>query len=94
MPVSQGLRRHSWLFGCAAANLLLGCDMGPADRPGGDPPPAAFRSASAASPVVWPDETWWRGFKSSELTTLIEAARAHNLDIAAAVARVRQADAQ
>lgn len=68
--------------------------MGPAYRPGGDPPPAAFRSASAASPVVWPDETWWRGFKSSELTTLIEAARAHNLDIAAAVARVRQADAQ
>ena len=37
---------------------------------------------------------WWRGFRSKELTEVIEEARAANLDIAAAVARIVQADAQ
>ncbi|MGH6664224.1 MAG: efflux transporter outer membrane subunit [Pseudolabrys sp.] len=37
---------------------------------------------------------WWRGFHSKELTGLIEEARAANLDIAAAVAQIVQADAQ
>ena len=43
---------------------------------------------------AWPSEDWWRGFNSPELTALIEQARAQNFDIAAAIARVRQADAQ
>ena len=37
---------------------------------------------------------WWRGFRSKELTEVIEEARAANLDIAAAVAQIVQADAQ
>jgi outer membrane protein TolC len=36
---------------------------------------------------------WWRGFRSKELTVLMEEAQTVNLDIAAAVARIRQADA-
>jgi len=43
---------------------------------------------------AWPSEDWWRGFKSPELDSLIEQARAQNFDIEAAIARVRQADAQ
>ena len=46
--------------------------------------------AEAALPPL----DWWRGFRSRELTELIEEARASNLDIAAAVARIVQADAQ
>ena len=46
--------------------------------------------AEAAVPTL----DWWRGFRSKELTEVIEEARAANLDIAAAVARIVQADAQ
>ena len=46
--------------------------------------------AEAAVPTL----DWWRGFHSKELTEVIEEARAANLDIAAAVARIVQADAQ
>jgi outer membrane protein, multidrug efflux system len=46
--------------------------------------------AEAAVPTL----DWWRGFHSKELTEIIEEARASNLDIAAAVAQIEQADAQ
>ena len=46
--------------------------------------------AEAALPTL----DWWRGFRSKELTEVIEEARAANLDIAAAVAQIVQADAQ
>ena len=46
--------------------------------------------AEAAVPPL----DWWRGFRSKELTALIEEARTSNLDIAAAVAQIVQADAQ
>jgi outer membrane protein, multidrug efflux system len=41
-----------------------------------------------------PTLDWWRGFRSAELTQLMEEAHTVNLDIAAAVARIVQADAQ
>lgn len=46
--------------------------------------------ADAAVPVV----DWWRGFRSSELTALMDAAQIYNLDIAVAIAQIVQADAQ
>ena len=46
--------------------------------------------AEAALPPL----DWWQKFHSRELTQLIEQARDANLDIAAAVARIVQADAQ
>ena len=53
-------------------------------------PARSRRHAEAALPSL----DWWRGFRSRELTDLIEEARTANLDIAAAVARIVQADAQ
>jgi len=44
--------------------------------------------------AMWPSTDWWRGFGSPELDDLIEQARTNNFDIAAAIARIRQADAQ
>jgi NodT family efflux transporter outer membrane factor (OMF) lipoprotein len=41
-----------------------------------------------------PELDWWRGFRSRELTHIIEQAQLANLDIAAAVARIVQADAE
>ncbi len=55
--------------------------------------PAAYR-ATADGRAIWPAAAWWRGFGSAELDRLIAAAREANFDIHAAVARVRQADAQ
>jgi NodT family efflux transporter outer membrane factor (OMF) lipoprotein len=52
---------------------------------------AARLSKSGDAP---PTLDWWRGFRSSELTGLMEEAQVVNLDIAAAVARFVQADAQ
>jgi NodT family efflux transporter outer membrane factor (OMF) lipoprotein len=40
-----------------------------------------------------PSVIWWRGFRSRQLTDLIEEGLTSNLDIAAAVARIVQADA-
>jgi NodT family efflux transporter outer membrane factor (OMF) lipoprotein len=40
-----------------------------------------------------PPLDWWHAFRSRELTEIIEAAREGNLDIAAAIARIVQADA-
>ena len=46
--------------------------------------------ADAAVPVL----DWWRGFRSRELTSLMDAAQIYNLDIAVAIAQIVQADAQ
>jgi multidrug efflux system outer membrane protein len=73
---------------------LAGCSLGPAySKPQTEVPPA-YRATLASAATAWPSTTWWRGFRSPELDRLIADARANNLDIQAAIARVRQADAQ
>jgi len=47
-----------------------------------------------AAEARMPPNDWWRSFRSRELTEIVEVARESNLDIAAAVARIVQADAQ
>ncbi len=79
---------------CALAVLPGGCDLGPAFAPDPGAIPVEFRDAQPGKAAVWPDEAWWRGFASPALTGLVETALAHNQDLAAAVARIRQADAQ
>ncbi|WP_422835314.1 efflux transporter outer membrane subunit [Variovorax sp. HJSM1_2] len=63
--------------------------------------PAAQTPAVAALPATWQEPTsgavisqdWWRSFGSDELTGLITQAQTQSLDVAAAVARVQQAEA-
>jgi NodT family efflux transporter outer membrane factor (OMF) lipoprotein len=75
--------------------VLSGCIIG-TERPALNlEVPEAYRAAprgdaDAAVPAV----DWWRGFRSAELTALMDAAQLHNLDIAVAVAQIVQADAQ
>ncbi|WP_234683014.1 efflux transporter outer membrane subunit [Bradyrhizobium monzae] len=54
--------------------------------------PAQYKYAGKADAP--PALDWWRGFRSSELTQLMEEAQTVNLDIAAAVSRIVEADAQ
>lgn len=56
--------------------------------------PPAYREARNRGVEQPPELDWWRGFGSTELTTLMEEAQIVNLDIAAATARIQQADAQ
>jgi NodT family efflux transporter outer membrane factor (OMF) lipoprotein len=56
--------------------------------------PDAYRQAPSAPHAALPELDWWREFRSPELTALVEAAQVQNFDIAAAVARILQADAQ
>lgn len=56
--------------------------------------PKAFIPQSAAASAVWPRADWWEGFHSPELAQLIRAAQEHNRDLAAAAARVMEAQAQ
>ena len=76
---------------------LGGCLLaGDKPEPGIDIPQAydgGPRNPAAAEAAV-PPLDWWRRFRSRELTDIVEEARAANLDIAAAVARIVQADAQ
>jgi outer membrane protein, multidrug efflux system len=56
--------------------------------------PDGYKAARLTDPDAPPTLDWWRGFRSAELTQLMEEAQGVNLDIAAAVARFKQADAQ
>ncbi len=57
--------------------------------------PDGYKAARlATAPDRPPTLDWWRGFRSPELTQLMEEAQTVNLDIAAATARFAQADAQ
>ncbi|SFI00387.1 efflux transporter, outer membrane factor (OMF) lipoprotein, NodT family [Bosea sp. OK403] len=73
---------------------LSGCILG-TERPDANlEVPASYRAGPRAPDSAVPALDWWRGFRSSELTRLIENAQAANLDIAVAVAQILQADAQ
>ncbi len=75
--------------------LPLGaCDLGPDYLRPVLAIPASFRATADSAQAAWPDADWWRGFGSPELNRLIEDARANNQNLAAAAARVVQADAQ
>src|SRR5882757_8098175 len=92
-----GLRPlRTLLLGVGLTLPLAGCLLTDKPEPGLDIPQAYDRSSP--NPVIaeaaLPPLDWWRGFRSRELSEIIEEARSANLDIAAAVARVVQADAQ
>ncbi len=84
------------LQGTCLMLTLGGCLLSDKPEPALDIP----QSYDASSPkpevaeAALPPLDWWRGFRSRELTEIIEQARAANLDRAAASARIVQADAQ
>jgi outer membrane protein, multidrug efflux system len=74
---------------------LSGCILGSEKPELGLEVPATYREGGRHAPdAAVPALDWWRGFRSSELTTLMEAAQIYNLDIAVAIAQIIQADAQ
>jgi len=57
--------------------------------------PTSYREGGHKAPDAHlPALDWWHGFRSSELTSLMDSAQIGNLDIAVAMAQIVQADAQ
>ena len=74
-----------------AALLLAGCSATPEAPDALPAAPAEWNHAVAAAAA--PDALWWRAFASAELDVLVERGLADNFDLAAAAARLRQAEA-
>jgi outer membrane protein, multidrug efflux system len=88
------------LFSCVCT-LLSGCSVGPIyKRPDIVLPAQWHESAGGGTdggkPLasVWPAADWWHGFGSAKLDELIAEAERSNDDLAGAIARVQEADAQ
>ncbi len=84
------------LVGTGLVLTLSGCLLTDNPEPGLFIP--ARYDLSSANPKIaeaaLPKLDWWRGFRSRELTGIVEQSLDSNLDIAAAIARIVQADAQ
>lgn len=70
------------------------CDLGPDYQRPETPVPRTWNTAAQGAEAAWPASEWWKSFGSPRLNALIAEARSSNTDLAAAAARVRQADAQ
>ena len=82
----------------ALALTLSACSMVDEYLRPATPLPTAWSETTAgkgaAPAAVWPAADWWKGFGSPALDTYMKQAETANFDLAAAIARVRQADAQ
>jgi multidrug efflux system outer membrane protein len=90
-------RRGPRLAAAMAAVLLTlpltGCFLRDENIPAGIEMPSAYRAGPRRADAALPSVVWWRGFGSRELTALIEEALTSNFDVAVAVAKIVQADA-
>ncbi len=78
----------------ALAAALGGCALDPDKTAAGIAIPARFDNAGPGVPPAPQLARWWTQFGSPALTQAVERASAANLDVAAAAARLQQADAQ
>jgi multidrug efflux system outer membrane protein len=75
--------------------LLNACSVGPAYKRPDIPLPSNWHDSTGPdAATVWPAADWWHGFGSQQLDQFIGEAQSSNDDLAAAIARVTQADAQ
>lgn len=71
---------------------LAGCSTAPESPDALPAAPAEWRHPAPAGET--PTPFWWRDFASAELDALVERGLADNFDLAAAIARLRQAEAR
>jgi NodT family efflux transporter outer membrane factor (OMF) lipoprotein len=76
------------------AILLAGCTTQVPQALSPQLVPKSFSGPATADAPIWPATDWWGGFGDPALTALVAQAADSNRDIAAATARVLQAEAQ
>lgn len=76
------------------ALAVAGCSTAPPVAMKSEEIPKAFTAPTAGATRQQLTSEWWQSFSSSELTEFVVSAKSGNLDVAAAVARVEQAQAQ
>lgn len=80
--------------------MTTGCSVGPAYKRPDIAQPSQWHETAGGGPgaaapsTVWPAADWWHGFGSAKLDELIAEAQRSNDDLAGAIARVQEADAQ
>jgi outer membrane protein, multidrug efflux system len=91
--VSRAFRLVRAVVGLCLIPGLSACLLGPDKIELGVDIPEKYTASTGRPDAALPTLDWWRSFRSRELTRLMEDAQTANQDIAAAVARVLQADA-
>lgn len=96
IPPLPFARRAAALLAGLACAVLAGCaSHGPVTQA---PPkvdlPAGWNGAAAPNHQEWPDKHWWQRFGSPELSRLVDEGQSSNLELAGALARVKQAEAE
>ena len=86
-------RRATRALLLALLPALTACSLAPVFEKPEVPMPPSFTSLDPAA-EIWPKSEWWNEYSSPELERLIQTARKNNTDLAVAVARIREADAQ
>ena len=84
-------------LGGLLCTALAACSVGPVYQRPNIAPPLEWRDAPRAADApapVWPESNWWHALGSPQLDDLIAEAERSNDDLAGAIARVREADAQ
>ena len=97
MSLLRHLHQGSPLGALAALILitvLSGCQVGPVYRAPQSRVPEKWSTQVPNAVPSWPSLDWWRAFNAPELDRLMEQAQRGNPDVAAAVYRVREAEAQ
>ncbi|WP_158811054.1 efflux transporter outer membrane subunit [Beijerinckia sp. L45] len=93
-PTSRGAAASRLLALATVAVLLAGCVPAAVTPNVALDVPSAYRYAGKTGGLQDHATDWWSGFRSAELTRLMEETEIANFDIAAAIGRVKQADAQ
>jgi outer membrane protein, multidrug efflux system len=83
--------KHRAGIACLCA-LNAGCAL-TAAKPAAPELPPAFQNQPAGQ-ALWPGKSWYDGFGSAELSSLLAQAAGRNLDLTMARARLAQADAR
>ncbi len=81
------------IFLLLCAFLVSACQIEPVNEPVNVDVPADWDQSQEIT-ATWPSPDWWQNFGSSELNQLMIEAAQNNLDLAAASARILQAEAQ
>jgi NodT family efflux transporter outer membrane factor (OMF) lipoprotein len=84
--------RNHMATACAVSLLVCSSCALQAPKPVVPDVPAAFDNGPGGVQAAWPGKDWYRSFRSPALDALVAQASSSNLDLAAASARVAQAD--